>query len=223
MKEKNISWAYYGDQWSAYLANPDGNYVTPDNTYCNICNPFQYSTSIMTNPSHRAHLQDTTVLYQAIQNGTLPAISYVKPDGWLDGHPASSKLNLFEGFVKKIVDGVQANEDLWESTAIIVTFDEGGGYYDSGYIQPLDYFGDGTRIPTLLVSPHTKPGRISHTYTDHVSILKFIEANWRLAPVTARSRDNFPNPVTSKSDPYPLNSPAIGDLMDLFSFGEHEE
>jgi phospholipase C len=224
LNEKNISWAYYGDQWSAYLANPDGNYVTPDNTYCNICNPFQYSTSIMTNPSHRAHLQDTTVLYQAIQNGTLPAISYVKPDGWLDGHPASSKLNLFEGFVKKIVDGVQANEDLWESTAIIVTFDEGGGYYDSGYIQPLDYFGDGTRIPTLLVSPHTKPGRISHTYTDHVSILKFIEANWRLAPVTARSRDNFPNPVTSKSDPYvPLNSPAIGDLMDLFSFGEHEE
>jgi phospholipase C len=224
LNEKNISWAYYGDQWSAYLANPDGNYVTPDNTYCNICNPFQYSTSIMTNPSSRANLQDTTVLYQAIQNGTLPAISYVKPDGWLDGHPASSKLNLFEGFVKKIVDGVQANEDLWESTAIIVTFDEGGGYYDSGYIQPLDYFGDGTRIPTLVVSPHTQPGHISHTYADHASILKFIEANWRLAPVTARSRDNFPNPVTSKSNPYvPLNSPAIGDLMDLFTFGEHEE
>jgi phospholipase C len=224
LNEKNISWAYYGDQWSAYLANPDGNYVTPDNTYCNICNPFQYSTSIMTNPSSRANLQDTTALYQAVQNGTLPAISYVKPDGWLDGHPASSKLNLFEGFVKKIVDGVQANEDLWESTAIIVTFDEGGGYYDSGYIQPLDYFGDGTRIPTLVVSPHTKPGHISHTYADHASILKFIEANWRLAPVTARSRDNFPNPVTSKCNPYvPLNSPAIGDLMDLFTFGEHQD
>ena len=206
------------------MANPDGNYVTPDNTYCNICNAFQYSTSIMTNPSSRANLQDTTVLYQAIQNGKLPAISYVKPDGWLDGHPASSKLNLFEGFVKKIVDGVQANEDLSESTAIIVTFDEGGGYYDSGYIQPLDYFGDGTRIPTLVVSPHTKPGHISHTYSDHASILKFIEANWRLAPLTARSRDNFPNPITSKSNPYiPLNSPAIGDLMDLFNFGEHEE
>ena len=56
--------------------------------------------------------------------------------------------------MKKIVDGVKANEELWESTAIIVTFDEGGGYYDSGYIQPLDYFGDGTRIqrpvPTLV-------------------------------------------------------------------------
>ena len=219
LTEKNISWAYFGDQWSTYLANPDGNYVTADNTYCNICNPFQYTTSIMSTASGRAHNQDTTVLYDDIKNGTLPAVSFVKPDGWLDGHPASSKLNLFEGFVKKIVDGVKANPKLWASTAIIVTFDEGGGYYDSGYIQPLDFFGDGTRIPTLVVSPWTRAGHISHTYTDHVSILKFIEANWRLAPVTKRSRDNFPNPRASEHNPYvPLNSPAIGDLVDLFSF-----
>ena len=104
-------------------------------------------------------------------------------------------------------------------TAIIVTFDEGGGYYDSGYIQPLDFFGDGTRIPTIVVSPLTTPGHISHTYTDHVSILKFIGRNWHLAPVTSRSRDNFPNPRTKASDPYiPTNSPAIGDMMDLFTF-----
>jgi len=223
LSAKHISWAYYGDQWSTYLANPDNNYVTADNTYCNICNPFQYATSIMTSASGRAHLQDTTALYQAIKDGTLPAVSYVKPDGWLDGHPSSSKLNLFEGFVKKIVDGVQSNKELWESTAIVVTFDEGGGYYDSGYIQPLDYFGDGTRIPALVVSPFTKAGHISHTYADHVSVLKFIEANWGLPPVTSRSRDNFPNPVTSKHNPYvPLNSPAIGDLMDLFSF-DHDK
>ena len=222
--ENNISWAYYGDQWNTYLANPDGNYVTADNTYCNICNPFQYSTSIMTSASGRAHNQDTINFYRAIKDGTLPAVSFVKPDGWLDGHPASSKLNLFEGFVKKIVDGVQANKELWNSTAIIVTFDEGGGYYDSGYVQPLDYFGDGTRIPLLVVSPFTKPGHISHTYTDHVSILKFIEANWKLAPVTARSRDNFPNPIATRENPYvPLNTPAIGNLMDLFNFGGHKK
>jgi phospholipase C len=219
LNARNISWAYYGDQWSTYLANPDNNYVTADNTYCNICNPFQYATSIMTSASGRAHLQDTTTLYQAIKDGTLPAVSYVKPDGWLDGHPSSSKLDLFEGFVKKIVDGVQANKELWKSTAIVVTFDEGGGYYDSGYVQPLDYFGDGTRIPAIVVSPFTKAGHISHIYADHVSVLKFIEANWGLPPVTSRSRDNFPNPIASKSNPYvPLNTPAIGDLMDLFSF-----
>ncbi len=224
LMEKNISWAYYGDQWNTYLANPDDNYVVATNTYCNICNPFQYSTSIMTNPAGRTHLRDTTELYEAISDGTLPAVSFVKPDGWLDGHPSSSKLNLFEGFVKKIVDGVKANPALWASTAIIVTFDEGGGYYDSGYVQPLDFFGDGTRIPVLVVSPYTTPGHISHSYTDHVSILKFIEANWHLAPVSNRSRDNFPNPVATKSNPYvPLNTPAIGDLMDLFNFSHHKK
>jgi phospholipase C len=223
LTENNISFAYYGDQWNTYLANPDNNYVTADNTFCNICDFFLYQTSIMGNAAGRAHNLDTTDLYAAIQNGTLPAVSYVKPDGWLDGHPASSKLNLFEGFVKKIVQGVQANEELWESTAIIVTFDEGGGYYDSGYIQPLDYFGDGTRIPTLVVSKYTRPGHISHTYTDHVSILKFIEANWGLAPLTSRSRDNYPSPVASRHNPYvPLNSPAIGDLTDLFDFDHHD-
>jgi phospholipase C len=177
----------------------------------------------MTSASGRTHNQDTTDLYAAIQNGTLPAVSFVKPDGWLDGHPASSKLNLFEGFVKKIVDGVKANPKLWASTAIVVTFDEGGGYYDSGYIQPLDFFGDGTRIPTIIVSPWARPSHVSHVYADHVSILKFIEANWRLSPLTRRSRDNFPNPQASRSNPYvPLNSPAIGDLMDLFNFGRRE-
>jgi len=224
LTENNISFAYYGDQWNTYLANPDNNYVTADNTFCNICDFFLYQTSIMSTAAGRAHNLDTTDLYAAIQNGTLPAVSYVKPDGWLDGHPSSSKLDLFEGFVKKIVQGVQANQELWESTAIIVTFDEGGGYYDSGYVQPLDYFGDGTRIPTLVVSPFTKGGHISHTYTDHVSILKFIEANWGLAPLTSRSRDNYPNPVASRHNPYvPLNSPAIGDLMDLFHFDHHDQ
>ena len=222
--EKNISWKYYGDQWNAYLKDKyQANYGTvgkSSDQYCNICNFFQYATSIMTNDKVRtAHLKDTTDLYSDIRKGTLPAVSFVKPSGWVDGHPASSKLNLFEGFVKKIVDDVHSNPQLWKDTAIIVTFDEGGGYYDSGYVQPLDYFGDGTRIPLLVISPYTKPGHISHDYTDHVSILKFIERNWSIAPLTNRSRDNFPDPKYAKSNAYvPVNGPAIGDLFDLFDF-----
>jgi phospholipase C len=174
----------------------------------------------MTNPALvSAHIKDTVDLYSEIKAGTLPAVSYVKPSGLVDGHPASSKLDLFEGFVKKIVDEVKANPKLWESTAIFVTFDEGGGYYDSGYVQPVDFFGDGTRVPLIVVSPHTKAGHISHTYNDHVSILKFIERNWSLQPLTDRSRDNLPNPKAGSNPYVPKNSPAIGDLWDLFDFG----
>ena len=178
----------------------------------------------MTKPEVRSTaLQDTLGLYADIQSCTskscnLPAVSFVKPDGYLDGHPASSKVDLFEGFVKKIVDMTKANTTLWADTAIFITFDEGGGYYDSGYVQALDYFGDGTRIPMIAVSNYSKGGYISHTYTDHVSVLKFIEANWSVPPITKRSRDNLPNP-TSGADPYkPTNGPAIGDLTDLFNF-----
>src|ERR1700692_310680 len=107
-------------------------------------------------------------------------------------------------------------------TAFIVTFDEGGGYYDSGYIQPLDFFGDGPRIPLIIVSPFTTGGHVNHSYTDHASILKFIERNWHLKPLTDRSRDNFPNPIVDDDVPYvPVNSPALGDLFDMFHF--HQE
>ena len=55
-----------------------------------------------------------------------------------------------------VVNKVKANPGLWKKTAILVTTDEGGGYYDSGYIQPIDFFGDGTRIPFVVVSPWAK-------------------------------------------------------------------
>jgi phospholipase C len=211
---KNISWKYYGEGWTTFVTNPS------KSVYCNICNPFLYETAIMTNKSVvAAHLDDTTNLYSDIANGSLPAVSFVKPGGLLDGHPESSKFGLFEGFVHKIVDLVQKNPTLWASTAIFITTDEGGGYYDSGYIQPLDYFGDGPRIPLIVVSPYSTGGHVVHAYSDHVSLVKFIERNWSLGPITSRSRDNLPNPVQLPASPYvPTNSPAIDDLFDAFSF-----
>jgi phospholipase C len=225
LNEKNISWKYYGDQWNNYVNDPyqlNWGVAGPNaDEYCNICNPFQYDTSIMSHPEQiAAHIQDSANLYTDISKHTLPAVSIVKPSGFTDGHPASSKLNLFEGFAKKIVDQVEAS-DYANDTAIFITFDEGGGYFDSGYVQPLDYFGDGTRIPLMVVSPFVKQGHISHEYADHVSIIKFIERNWGLQPITNRSRDNYPNPVTAPNNAYaPVNSPAISDLFDFFDFDD---
>jgi phospholipase C len=223
LNAKNISWKYYGDQWNNYVNDPyqlnwGANGPNADE-YCNICNPFQYDTSIMSHPDQvAAHIQDSVNLYSDISKHTLPAVSFVKPSGYTDGHPASSKLDLFEGFVKKIVNEVEASEYA-KDTAIFITFDEGGGYYDSGYVQPLDFFGDGTRVPMIIVSPYVKPAYISHEYADHVSVVKFIERNWNLQPITNRSRDNLPNPVADNENPYvPQNSPAISDMFDFFDF-----
>jgi phospholipase C len=138
-------------------------------------------------------------------------------------------MDLYEAMLKKVLETLDGNPALKAKTALFITFDEGGGYYDSGFTQPLDFFGDGPRTPLIAVSPYSKGGRVVHSYTDHVSILKFIERNWHLGPLTARSRDNLPNPRSHRDNPYvPMNSPAIGDLFDMFDFGhgaddEHHE
>jgi phospholipase C len=260
LNEKNISWAYFGGSYNdAVILSNEAVAANPANpnliaaaladpahalgaTYCQICNPFQYSTSIMGNPAQRqAHIKDTADLIADIKNNSLPAVSIGKPDGLLDGHPQSSKIDLFEAYVQNVLDTLEANPKLKAETAVFITWDEAGGYWDSGFIQPFDFFGDGPRIPLLVLSPYSTGGMVNHSYADHVSLLKFIERNWHLKPLTKRSRDNFPNPDQGKKGPpflqidfpghgnppgqqkgddayVPSNMPALDDLFDAFDF-----
>ena len=173
--------------------------------------------------SLKNNLQDVTQFYQDVaSDSTLPAVSFIRPPESMAGHPANATMPDFEHFVADVIKRVQSNKQVWAKTAIIVTTDEGGGYYDSGYIQAVDFFGDGTRIPLVVVSPYAKKGHVDHRYSDHASILKFIEKNWMLKPLSKRSRDSLPNPIASRDNPYaPLNRPAVNDLMSMFDF-EHE-
>jgi len=168
----------------------------------------------------RDNLQGVDAFFRdLVDEGALPAVSFVIPPNAESGHAAYSTVYALERFVREVVTRAQTNPAVWAKTAILITTDEGGGYYDSGYIQILDFFGDGTRIPLLVVSPFARKGYVDHTYYDHVSVLKFIERNWHLPPLSERSRDRLPNPVMSDVDPYvPSNRPAIGDLMNLFRF-----
>jgi phospholipase C len=241
LSEKNLTWAYFGGQYNNAVAlanfaaaNPSVLAASAPLTaaaeldtahaagalYCQICNPFQYATSIMTNnPS--AHLKDTVDLIADINNNTLPSVSVGKPDGILDGHPSSSKIDLFEAYVQNVLDTLDANPQLKATTVVFITWDEAGGYYDSGFIQPFDFFGDGPRIPLLVLSPYSTGGKVNHSYADHVSLLKFIERNWGLAPLTNRSRDNLPNPKERSDNAYiPANMPALDDLFDAFDFSK---
>ena len=221
LNDNNITWAYYGGGYDAAVRVANGSTDPTDkaiaSNYCDICDFESYASSIMGNSAQRAaHIKDAIDFFSDLDAGTLPAVSFVKPDSFVDGHPASSKLDLFEAMLENIADQINNRKD----TALFVAFDESGGFWDSGYIQPLDYFGDGPRIPFIVVSHYSKHGEVVHTYNDHVSILKFIERNWGLTPLTNRSRDNLPNPTVS-SDPYvPGNSPALGDLMDMFDFSQ---
>ena len=226
LNQKNLTWAYFGGEYNNAVAlsqyanahpsvlnatgSPLANAAIADpvhstgGLYCQICNPFQYAASIMTNnPSE--HLKDTVDLIADINNNTLPSVSVGKPDGILDGHPSSSKPDLFEAYVQNVLDALEANPELKATTAVFITWDEAGGYWDSGFVQMIDFFGDGTRIPLLILSPYSTGGMVNHGYADHVSIDKFIERNWgsrrsRTAAVTTcRTR--------SPSDPTPTFRP----------------
>jgi len=214
----DISWKYYGGGFNA-----DGMASPLNGSYCNICNPFEYESSY---PGMVAdHMRDVTDLFTDLVKGTLPAVSYVKPDGTMDGHPASSKWTLFEAFAENIIQLAQSNKEQWAETAIFVTVDEGGGYYDSGFIQPVDFFGTGPRVPMIAVSPFSTGGHVSHAYSEHSSFVKFVERNWKLdTTLSERSRDNLPNPDQDDDNAYvPRNMPAIGDLFDLFDFDRESD
>ncbi len=206
-----MSWKWYTG------GRNDGKLV--DREYCAMCDTLVFFRSTMTGPD-RARLQDLQQFYVDVKDAaSFPAVSVIAPYDSISGHPGYAIEPAFDELARDVVARVQANPELWRHTVVLVTFDEGGGYYDSGYVQPLDFFGDGTRIPLIAVSPYTRPGHVDHTYYDHASIIKFIEYNWSLPRLSARSRDNLPNPVPGKRDPYvPLNRPAIGDLTGMFDF-----
>jgi acid phosphatase len=207
LSAKKISWGYYGEGYANGKVSSQ---------YCGICDPMQYSSAIMTNPALRKNVQHGLQDFiDSAERGTLPAVSFLKP-GDDDGHPGYSTLAAFEDFVARAVAAVQSNAAEWKSTAIFVTFDESGGYYDSGYIEPVSFFGDGPRVPLLVVSPYARRGFVDHTYNDHVSILKFIEANWGLSPLNPGGGDSLP--LATPEAYIPKNRPSIGNLMTLFTF-----
>jgi YD repeat-containing protein len=169
----------------------------------------------------KENLKGLSTFHADIAAGSLPAVSFVVPKKMDFAHPGHA-MWAYEQFLLDTYARMQDKPSLWANTAIIIIPASSGGYFDTGYIQNLDFFGNGPRIPLVVVSPYAKKGYVDHTYQDHTSILKFIERNWSLAPLSARSRDNLPNPGRSANDAYrPANEPAIGDLMSLFEWS-HE-
>jgi phospholipase C len=185
--------------------------------YNNLGDPLNASSNVVNTPALYQNLVGYQTFVNDVNNGTLPAVSFVVPKNLVSGHPGYSAPVYYELFLESLVNLVQSSS-AWANTAIIITTDEGGGYFDSGAIQNLDFFGDGPRIPLLVVSPYAKKGYVDHVYHDHASILKFIEYNWGISPLSSRSRDNLPNPVTTGSSYIPSNQPAVGNLTTLFNF-----
>ena len=162
--------------------------------FMGIHNPFQFFTS--THDS--SNVQDYTSFAAQVQNDILPAFSLIIPDSKHDMHPGSTPIGNAITFVQTLVQQVQTSP-VWNSTAIIVTFDTGGGWYDHVFPPTVDSQGLAFRVPTLVISPYAKKNYVSHSVMDHVSVLKLVQWNWTLPSL---------NPRNALS----------GDMFDLFDF-----
>jgi phospholipase C len=122
---------------------------------------------------------------RALRTNDLPAVSFVKAIGADNEHPGYTDLVRGQQHVADLVRAVQQSP-YWADTAIIIAYDENGGFWDHVAPPTGDRWGPGTRVPAIIISPYARKGFIDHTQYDTTSILKFIETRWDLAPLGTR-------------------------------------
>jgi phospholipase C len=184
MTTKNVGWGWYQENLGVC-----GSYVPQQNA-------FQYFTSTHDAPN----IQDYGAFVTQLNGNKVPSVSFIQMSPSHSGHPGSSTISASITFLDQFVQKIQASQ-IWDSTAIFVMWDEGGGFYDHVPPPQIDTEGLGIRVPLLVISPLVKPGTVFHGRADHTSILKFIQWNWNLQPLNARNSDG-----------------SISDLRAMFNF-----
>ena len=214
LSAKGVSWAWYAGGF--HQAMEDGRQA-PDAKRNIIYNPAAGSPNFQAHhqpfnyfarfapgtPDRAAHLKDGEEFFSAIDKGALPQVTFYKPAGRLTQHPSYTDIRSGDEHIAELLERLRKSPQ-WKNMAVIVTYDENGGYWD--HVAPPtgpgwgDRWGPGTRIPTIIVSPFAKRGFVDHTPTDTTSILKLITRRFGL-------------------DPLPGVRANMGDLTSSFDFG----
>jgi phospholipase C len=203
----------HGISWASYATNVSTLYVISD---------------IVTKNPKRIKTIDQ--FHADARSGSLPAVSYLDPNILTGTEENPQDLSLGEYFVSTVV-GSLMNGPAWDRTLLVWTYDEHGGYYDhvpppaaippddilptlTAADQPGRYDRYGFRVPTVVVSPYSKPDFVSHTVYDHTSVLKTIERKWNLPAMTYRDAN-----ANDLLDCLDLSHPAFADPPTLAAPG----
>ena len=177
-----------GVDWKFYVQNYD-----PSITFRNLTGSPQDSQTtwvpllnfdrFIKDPQLAGRIVDVSQYHDDLVNGTLPAVAFIAPSGASEHPPGDVAIGQVYG-ASQIVALMQSSS--WASSLFVLTWDDWGGWFDHVPPPTVDANGYGMRVPALFVSPYAPPGRIDSTTYDFTSILRFIEDNWRLQPMTAR-------------------------------------
>lgn len=184
------TWKFYDDSFQnatyedALVRTQAGN--TTQTSVFNYWNPLaakaeSYTAGVEPNVVNRS------TFYTDAATGNLPNVSWIIPSLNQSDHPINS-LAVGSAYVASVINAVQ-NSSEWGSTAVFVTWDEYGGYYDHVAPPQIDGHGLGFRVPLLVVSPYTPVGYISHVYSRFESVLHFMEWRFGLSSFTTRDAD----------------------------------
>jgi phospholipase C len=203
----NVSWAYYISQ-GQNNDDPDEGPLQND-----IWNPLSHFTDVHQD-GQLANIQNLGNYFTAAASGSLPAVTWVMPPTRENEHPPSSII-LSQAWVTSVINAAMQGPD-WNSTAIFLTWDDWGGFYDHVAPPKVDANGYGLRVPGLIISPWVKPGLIDHQTLSFDAYAKFIEddvmGGQRLDPAT----DGRPDPRPTLRDALP----GLGDLANDFDFSQ---
>jgi phospholipase C len=131
-----------------------------------------------------SHFVMRTQFFTDVQRGKLPSVSYVIPQGSFSDHPPAN-VTLGESFIANVVDTIEFSK-YWNNTAIFLTWDEYGGWYDNVAPPSLDPLGLSSRVPFLVISPYTPEGLVVHSLGYFESTLAFLEDRWNMPCLTSR-------------------------------------
>jgi len=191
LSAKGVSWAWYAGAWDATLAGRNA-FPAPNFQYHH--QPFNYFADMAPGTSARAeHLKDGGLggseFIKAIDSGGLPQVAFYKPQGNLNEHAGYADVLDGDRHIADVVAHLQKSAQ-WAHMAVIVTYDENGGFWDHATPPKGDRWGPGSRIPALIVSPYAKKGFVDHTLYDTTSILRFITRRFALPPLAGlQARD----------------------------------
>jgi phospholipase C len=190
-----------GVSWKFYVQNydPTINFRNHDPAAAKsaqlIWAPLLDFARFVDDPTLASHIVDMSQYYTDLQNGTLPAVAYLAPSG-LSEHPPGD-ITVGQSFGGTTVTSLMRSS-AWDSSVFVLSWDDWGGWYDHVAPPQVDADGYGFRVPALIVSPYAKSGTIDNTTYDFTSVLKFIEDNWSLQPLTAR--DATANSISNALD-----------------------
>ena len=151
-----------------------------------IWNALDAFRKVRYSPDWKTNVQDDSQFFVDAKNGTLPEVSWIVPGQLQSEHPPLSTC-VGENWTVKVVDAVMNSPD-WAHTAIFLTWDDFGGFYDNVPPPHFDLLSLGPRVPTIVISPYARPGFIDHSVYDFSSILKFVEQRYALQPLTDYDR-----------------------------------